>query len=184
MPFEVRPLTIESIPDFYALHSEANGAGWCRCVAWAVPSWVGWGERTVEENRELRDELFGRGELDLWLLYDGSLAVGSCQVGPRDRFPKLLAQLALEPDPECWAITCFFVAPSHRRRGAAHQLLTTVRDAVFDRGVRRIQAFPKRGSDLDAGNLWNGPEALFLEEGFRVIQSDGQRAVLECGRGE
>ncbi len=43
--------------DFFRLHSDANEAGWCQCVAWWVPSWDGWADRTAEENRRLRDEL-------------------------------------------------------------------------------------------------------------------------------
>lgn len=179
MELEVRPLTADRISDFYSLHCEANEGGWCRCVAWAVPTWEGWGERTAEENRALRDELFARGELDLRLLYDGEQPIASCQVGPRDRFPKLLAQLGLDPDPDCWAITCFFVAPAWRRKGAARRLLEAVIAELRERGVPHLQAFPKRGADLDAGELWTGPEALYREAGFQVVRDDPLRPVLE-----
>ena len=42
---EVLRLGPELEEEFLVLHSDANDAGWCRCVAWHVPTWEGWGDR-------------------------------------------------------------------------------------------------------------------------------------------
>lgn len=171
--------------DFLAVHSAAKGAEFCRCVAWWVPSWEGWMARTPAQNLELRRELCARGEYDGYLAYVDALAVGWCQVGPRDRLKKLVAQFGLEPDPDAWAITCFQVDPDRRGQGVAGALLAQVLMDLPSRGARRLEAFPKRGVGCEAGALWNGPEAMYLRAGFQVVREDLQRPVLarELGSG-
>jgi GNAT superfamily N-acetyltransferase len=175
---EVRHLDRESRADFFRLHSQANGAGWCFCVAWWVRSWQGWGERTAAQNRTLREALFNFDQYDGYLLYLEEEPVGWCQVGKRDRLGKLLDQYSLDADLTTWAITCFFIAPGYRRRGLASYLLAGVLDDLRVRGVQRVEAFPKRGPDLDAYDLWTGPEALFRAAGFEVVRDDPARPVL------
>ena len=175
---EVRRLDRERRADFDRVHCEANGAGWCRCAAWWVPTWDGWGERTAEQNHALRDELFARNEYDGYLLYRDGAPVGWCQVGPRDRLPKLVAQFELEPDPETWAITCFVVAPRDRRRGLASALLGDVVRDLAARGVRRVEAYPRLGEGLDEVELWNGPAAMFRRAGFQLVRELGPCGVL------
>ena len=171
--YSVERFCAERREDFYRAHGD-----WCFCVAWHVPTWDGWGDRTAEQNRGLRERLCDSGEYDGYLLYDGDEPVGWCQVGPRDRLAKLRTQFALEPAPENWAITCFQIHPDHRRRGCARRLLTAVLADLRARGVACVEAFPKRGPDLDVDDLWNGPEAMFLAAGFTVTRDDDARPVL------
>ncbi len=174
--WEVRRLTADRREDFFRVHCDAEGTGWCYCAAWWVETWDGWGERTGEQNRALREALFDRGELDGYLLYEGGRPIAWCQVGLRDRLEKLVAQFELQPDPEAWAITCFAVIPSERRRGAARFLLTEVLRDLRGRGAVRVQAFPKRG--VDVPEMWTGPEELYRRAGFAVVREDESRPVL------
>lgn len=152
-------------------------------MAWWVPSWEGWGERTAEENRALREQLLARGEYDGYLLYDGGDPIAWCQVGRRDRLEKLVRQFGLEPDRDAWAITCFEVARERRRQGVASLLLRRVLEDLRARRVTRVQAFPRRGSELAAGELWTGPESMFRRAGFAVVRDDPDRPVLELATG-
>ena len=175
---ELRPLDSTRQADFYRLHSDENGHGWCCCAAWWVPTWDGWGDRTAEENHRLRDELFARREYDGYLLYVEGEPVGWCQVGRRDRLEKLVRQFERPPDPDVYAVTCFFIAPGRRRRGLARFLLAEVIRDLGAWGVDRVEAYPKRGEGLDAGELWTGPEALFTAAGFEVVKDDPAYPVL------
>jgi len=177
-PIRITRLDQDHLPDFFRVHSAENEAGWCCCVAWWVPTWEGWGERTQVENRLLREALFQRGEYDGYLGYLDGEPVGWCQVGPRDRLEKLRRQLELAPDPETWAITCFLIVPAYRRAGVASSLMRPVLEDMKQSGVRRVEAYPKRGEQLDSGDLWNGPEGMFLQAGFRVAKDDPRRPVL------
>ena len=173
MTIEVYRLAPSRRGDFFRLHD-----GWCCCVAWWVPTWEGWGKRTAEDNRALRQALFTRGEDDGYLLYLDGEAVAWVQAGPRDRLIHLTTDYGLEPDSEAWALTCFLVALEARRRGLARQLLAAALEDLRRLGIRRVEAFPRRGRDLPPEGLWRGPEAMFLEAGFAVVRDDPRRPVL------
>ena len=175
--FAVHRLDAARRGDFFRAHCAEQGTGHCYCVAWHVPTWQGWGERTDAQNRRLREELFERGVFDGYLLYDGGEPVGWCQATRRDELPKLASQFGLPPDPGAFALGCFAVQPRARRRGAARALLAAALADLPSRGARRVEAFPKRGVS-EPGELWNGPEALFRAAGFRVVREDPVRPVL------
>jgi hypothetical protein len=44
--------------------------------------------------------------------------------------------------------------------------------------VRRVEDYPRRGRDLNADDLWKGPEELFRAAGFEVLRDDETRPVL------
>lgn len=173
--FVVERFGPEHVTAFRALHGTA---GWCFCVAWWVGTWDGWGQRTAGENRALRDRLTESGIFDGYLAFDRDEPVGWCQVLPRDRLLKIRRQFHLEPDDGTWAIGCFFIPPVHRRRGIARRMLAAVLADLPERGARRVEAYPKRVPGGDAGDLWNGPEALFRANGFVTLKDDPVRPVL------
>lgn len=177
-PFEIRRLGPGDLDAFDRLHDGCEDGGWCRCVAWWVPSWQGFGDRSAEANRTLRADLFARGDYDGYLAFQGGEPVGWCQVGPRDRLAKLASQYELESDPATWAITCFKVIPLCRRAGVATKLLEAVLEDLPSRGALRVEAFPRRTEDDDAMELWTGPMALFARAGFHVVHDDATRPVL------
>ncbi len=178
MQTSIQRFSAEHEQAFWSIHDERHGCGWCACAAWWVPSWEGWGERTAEQNRSLRRSLIDRGEYDGYLLYVDNQPVGWCQVGRRDRLKKLVVQFELVPDPDTWAITCFLILPGWRGRGLAGKLLAGVLDDLAARGVARVEAYPKRGAGLDAQDLWNGPESMYVQAGFSVVREDAHRPVL------
>lgn len=175
---EVKRFDKSLVGDFYRIHNQKNNSGWCYCVAWWVASWDGWSDRTADENRLLRDELLVRGEYDGYLLYLDHDPVGWCQVGPRDRLEKLARQFNLNPAPDTWAITCFLIKPDHRRTGLAVYILQQILADLQSRGVGYVEAFPRRGSELDEMDMWNGPESMYLQAGFTVIGDSPQRSVF------
>jgi GNAT superfamily N-acetyltransferase len=162
--------------DFDRVHSDTNDAGWCRCVAWWVPTWDGWGERSAGENAALRAELCDRGEYDGLLAYDGDEPVGWCQVGRRDRLNKLVRQLGLEPSAATWAVSCFLVAPYARGRGVARALLGASVETARAEGGARLEGYPRIAVG-EPGDLWTGPESLFLRAGFTPIGDVPPRRV-------
>lgn len=160
---------------FEALHGTA---GRCFCVAWWVETWEGWGQRTAEENRARRTGLIDAGTFDGYLAFADENAIGWCQALPRDRLLKVRRQFDLAADDATWAIGCFFIHPDRRRRGVARRLLGAVLDDLPDRGAKRVEAYPKRIPNADAGELWNGPETLFRAHGFVTLKDDPVRPVL------
>jgi GNAT superfamily N-acetyltransferase len=184
----VERLTSDNETDFFRLHGDPASAGWCWCVAWWTDSWESFGDRTSEQNRELRESLLARGERDGYLLYDDDNSstggtpevVGWCQVGPRDRLPKLVETYHLDADPTMWAVTCFFLQPSARGAGLATFLLRGVVADLDARGVSTLQGFPRCG-DLPVEDVWTGTEGTFMGAGFRCVRDDARRPVFQRG---
>lgn len=175
---ELRAFSPETWPDFRRIHCEANDTGWCSCVAWWVETWAEFKGRSAAENLAQREALCQAGEYDGYLLYAEGEPVAWCQAGPRDRLVKLRRQYGLEPDPDSWAISCVQVVPARRRQGLARALLERVLAELRRQGVRRVEAFPKRGAELDVLDLWRGPEALYRELGFEEWRADPAAPVL------
>lgn len=178
MKIEVLPFAPERRADFYAVHSDAHGCGWCNCVAWWTPTWEGWADRSAADNRALRESLLAQDQYDGYLLYVDDAPAGWCQTGPRDRLTKLAAAHDLARNPAAWAVSCLLIAPAWRGRGLARALLTGVIDDLRGRGVQRVEAFPRRGDALPAEEVWTGPERLFLALGFLPERVGERRTVM------
>ncbi|MBA2358573.1 MAG: GNAT family N-acetyltransferase [Actinobacteria bacterium] len=85
-----------------------------------------------------------------------------------------MRQYGLRPDDGTWAISCLLVAPAQRGRGVARAVLRAVLEDLRALGVRRVEAFPRLGTD----DPWTGPESLFRTAGFELAQDDAERPVL------
>ncbi len=177
MKLKVIPLDASLCDDFYRVHSVTHGEGWCYCVAWWTPTWDNWSERTAEKNRALREQLFAQGQYDGYLLYVNDEPVGWCQCGPRDKLKKLCKQYNLISDSKMWAITCFVIVPQNRGQGLAHYFLEEILKDLENRGIRKLQAFPRRGNGLSKGEVWTGPEVLFQKAGFNLEKDDQHHPV-------
>ena len=170
MPIEVKRMTPELTPDFFALHS-SEPFGWCYCVAWEIPTWDNWGNRTADKNKMLRQMLFDRKHLEGYLLFLDQKPIGWCQCGPRDRWVKLVKQYSLEPDPEMYALTCFCLAPHYRKLGLTHLFISQILADLRSRQVKRVQTFPRQGEHPDE-DVWTGPEKVFVKAGFTLEKED------------
>ncbi len=179
MEIAIKRLSNENRQDFYQVHSEQICGGWCFCTAWWMTTWEGFGERTSQENRALREELFANQIYDGYVVYINSEPQGWCQVGKRDQFTLLMNQFSLEPDEDTWAITCMALPPQYQGLGLAHKILALIIDDLKSKGVKRLQAYPKIALDLPKEDIWTGPLSIFEKAGFKFIMKDERRFVLE-----
>ena len=175
MKVEIQQFSPASREDFYAVHS---AAGQCFCVAWWVSTWEGWDDRTADDNRGLREQLLAENQYDGYLFYVDDAPAGWCQVGLRDRLPKLVEAHALSSDPDAFAISCLLLLPHMRGRGLAGVFLAGVIDDLRSRGVKRVEVFPRLGEGLSADEVWTGPQRLFDSLGFQLEQAGERRGVM------
>ena len=173
----IKRLTHDTEPEFARIHCDATENGRCQCVAWWVPTWEGWGERTAEQNLALRGKLFSDGVHDGYLVYRNSSLAGWVQAWKRDAFAKLAAQFAVVSDDDAWMIGCLLILPAFRAEGTAREALSLVVEDLRLRGARSIDAFPKRGA-REPDELWNGAESTYARLGFAVVRDDTKRPLL------
>lgn len=176
MKIEVRPFGPAGKEDFFALHGTPPGE--CFCAFWWQEPEEDWSKLTAADNRTRREGLLSRGEYDGYLAYADGKVVGWCQVGPRDRLGHLRRRLKFDLEPDVWAVSCFYILPEMRRHGVATKLLEHVLRELKSKGVRTVEAYPRRGAALAVDDMWNGPEAMLARAGFKVVREDAERPVM------
>lgn len=177
MKIEVRPFGPAGAQDFFALHSTPPGE--CFCAYWWQEPGDDWSKLTAQDNRARREGLLARGEYDGYLAYADGRVAGWCQVGRRDRLGHLRRRMKLDADSEVWAVSCFYILPEMRRHGVATKLLDHVLRDLKAKGVRTVEAYPRRGPALTVDDMWNGPEAMLERAGFEVVREDPERPVFQ-----
>ena len=175
MDLRAEPFNPSNRSDFFEFHTRVGGE--CYCTAWWLRTWQEYMDASPETTRKAREQLLEEGEYDGFLLYDGDKVVGWCQVGQRDRLAKVLEQFQLTIDPRTWAITCFQIDPDYHRQGLAAHVLAEVVEELRQRGVKRVEAYPKIDITLPGHQQWTGPLGLYEAAGFRKLRDNNTRAV-------
>ena len=126
------PLTPDLWPDLEDLFGKWGGSNGCWCMYWRIGGAYR-GKRG--ENKEALREIVKHGSPPGLLAFDGDLAVGWCQVTPRDALPWLDRMWWFRPvdDMPVWAISCFFVRRGYRRQGV---MSSAYRCSLEDRKTR------------------------------------------------
>ncbi|MFO0735716.1 MAG: GNAT family N-acetyltransferase [Labilithrix sp.] len=115
---------------------------------------------------------------------EGDRAVGWLKLTPRAAVPKLRSlpvyrSLDLGDEHTTYAIGCMLVDPSFRHRGVAHTLVAAAPAAAKSWGAVTVEAYPRRSPHaLSDEEAWQGPEAVFLAEGFEAVQGEPPYPVL------
>jgi hypothetical protein len=109
MKLTILPLTPDLWPALEALFGKWGASNGCWCMYWRIGGAYR-GKRS--ENKEALREIVKRGSPPGLLAFDGDLAVGWCQVTPRDALPWLDRTWWFRPvdDMPVWSISCFFCA--------------------------------------------------------------------------
>ena len=138
---------------------------------------VDWSARSADENRVDACARIAAGGMQGVLAYRGSEVVGWCNAAPR----RLLDAFLDDPIPDAdtvGQITCFVVAPGHRRTGVARALLDAACQMLGEQGLRVAEAMPLAGTGNDA-QQHHGPLSLYQAAGFTPVRSlDDGRVVV------
>lgn len=78
-----------------------------------------------------------------------------------------------------FTIGCLLVHPSFRKRGVARALISAAVRLAPAWGARALEAFPRRVPEgAHDADLFMGPEGVYLENGFRVVDEIGPYPIL------
>lgn len=136
--------------------------------------------RPAEQNRADFREVVAQGPPPgLVALRDG-VAVGWCQVTPREALPVLDAPWRLRrvDDVPVWAITCFYVRKGHRRRGITSVLIASAIDLARSAGAPAIEAYPLDGA-VSPSATSTGYASTFAAAGFvPVARRSPERPIM------
>jgi GNAT superfamily N-acetyltransferase len=163
--------TIDRWDDVAILLPSSNGAG-CLCQ-----SWRGFDTKALSAGRSrpeiLRDQLAGGPPAPGYLAYLDTEPVGWVGVSVRTETPRLRNSRTIPAidDRPVWAIGCFQIRPSFRRRGIATALLNGVVAAARAAGAPGVEAYPidPAGRRVDVGAGYVGVASMFDVAGFRRV---------------
>lgn len=109
--------------------------------------------------------------------------MGWCAVAPRMEFRRFERSRVLAPvdDEPVWSIVCFFVSPSHRRKGVTRHLIRGATQLAQAYGASVVEAYPSdpAGTPMAPVFAFTGLASAFFDEGFEeVARRSPKRPIL------
>jgi len=168
MDLYVRPLTPDLIPALEDLFGGQGPASRCWCMYWRIGE--DYRKRPREENKADFCELARQGPPPGLLAFSDDLAVGWCQLTPRDALPWLDRTWRLKrvDDQPVWSLSCLYIRKGWRRKGVTSALITAALDAARQAGAPALEAYPL-DADLTPSASGTGFVSTFKRLGFKVV---------------
>jgi GNAT superfamily N-acetyltransferase len=166
--FTIRPLTPDLWPaleDLFGANGACNG---CWCMYWRIGS--NYRAQPREQNKEAFREVVMRGPPPGLLAFDGDLAVGWCQLTPRDHLPWLdrVGRLKRVDDVPVWSLSCFYVRKGFRKRGVTSALIIAAVRAAKRAKAPALEAYPL-DAELTPSTSFTGYASTFSRAGFKIV---------------
>jgi GNAT superfamily N-acetyltransferase len=126
--------------------------------------------RPGEENKAAFRRIVASGPPPGLLAFDGDLAVGWCQITPRDAVPWLdrTWRLRRVDDVPVWSISCFYIRKGYRRKGVTSVLIASALKMAKQAGAPALEAYPLDAS-LTPSSSWTGYASTFTRAGFTTV---------------
>jgi GNAT superfamily N-acetyltransferase len=168
MKLTIHPLAPDLWPALEDLFGEGGPVSRCWCMYWRIGS--AYRKRPSEENKAAFRELVKSGPPPGLLAFDGDLAVGWCQLTPRDDLPWLDRTWRLKrvDDLPVWSISCFYVRKGYRKRGVTSALIAAALEAVRRAGAPALEAYPL-DAELTPSASGTGYLSTFQRAGFKIV---------------
>jgi len=168
MNLKARPLTPELWPALADLFGPLGACNGCWCMYWRIGS--AYRKQPREANKAAFREIVKRGPPPGLIAFDGDLAVGWCQLTPRDSLPWLdrVWRLKRVDDVPVWSISCLYVRRGYRRRGITSTLIAAALKAAKAAGAPAVEAYPL-DADLTPSASGTGYVSTFARAGFQIV---------------
>ena len=127
-------------------------------------------KRPREKNKAAFREVVMAGPPPGLLAFAGELAIGWCQLTPRDAVPCLDCTWRLKrvDDVPVWSLSCLYVRKGWRRQGVTSALIAAAVEAAKDAGAPALEAYPF-DADVSPSASGGGYASTFARAGFRAV---------------
>lgn len=168
MKLEVRQLTQNLWPALESLFEGGGACARCWCMYWRIGS--EYRKRLPAENMEALHEIVENGPPPGLLVFDGDLAVGWCQLTPREVLSWLerSRKLARVDDLPVWWLSCFYIRKGYRKRGVTSALIGAALEVTRRAGAHALEAYPLDVA-LTNSSSFTGYASAFERAGFKVV---------------
>jgi GNAT superfamily N-acetyltransferase len=167
---KIRPLTPDLWPALEDLFGKPGASNGCWCMYWRIGGAYRDGRR--EKNKEALRRIVKRGSPPGLVALDGDVAVGWCQLTPRDALPWLDRMWWFQrvDDLPVWSVSCFFVRRGYRRQGVMTQLVFAALKTAKRARVAALEAYPvDTSAPKSSSNIFVGTASTFVHAGFKEV---------------
>ena len=165
---KIVPLTPKWWPAFEDLLGQQGPCSRCWCMYWRIgPAYR---KRSPTTNKAEFRAIVRKGFPPGLLALDGEVAIGWCQLTPRDVLPWLdhARQFRQIDDLRVWSISCFYIRKGYRRRGVTGALIEAAIIAAKEAGAPALEAYPL-DTELTSSASFTGYMSTFRRAGFKVL---------------
>ena len=128
-------------------------------------------KQSGETNRAAFCDIVQQGPPPGLLAFEGALAIGWCQLTPREALPWLDKSWRLKRVDEVpvWSISCFYIRKGYRKRGVSSALITAALEVAKQAGAPALEAYPL-DAELTPSASSTGFVTTFLRAGFKIVE--------------
>ena len=164
----IRGLTPGLWPALEDLFGKQGAYGGCWCMYCRIGK--DYRRRPPEANKAAFRSIVRRRPSPGLLAFDGDLAVGWCQVTPRDAVPWLdrVWQLKRVDDVPVWSLSCLYIRIGYRRRGVGTALITAALKTAKRAKAPALEAYPF-DADVSPSSSSTGYASTFTRAGFKIV---------------
>ena len=139
-----------------------------------------WSERTGVDNRTDMQAMIRDGRVTALLAYVDGKPVGWCNYGETTRLSGVMMKLKLDAAEHSGvgSIACFVIAAPYRGHGVATELLDAAIERLKARGLRAVEAYPRREEDSSAQAHYRGSLRMYEKAGFESYRETERNFVV------
>jgi GNAT superfamily N-acetyltransferase len=166
----IRPLTPDLWPALEDLFGKPGASNGCWCMYWRIGG--AYRDRPPEKNKEALRRIVKRGSPSGLVAFEGDVAVGWCQLTPRNALPWLDRMWWFQrvDDLPVWSISCFFVRRGYRRQGVMTQLIFAALKTAKRARAAALEAYPiDTSAPKSSSNIFVGTASTFVRAGFKEV---------------
>jgi GNAT superfamily N-acetyltransferase len=168
MKLTIRPLTPDLWPALEDLFGKSGACNGCWCMYWRIGSM--YHNRPREKNKKAFQGVVKHGPPPGLLAFDGDLAVGWCQLTPRDALPWLDRTWRLKrvDDMSVWSLSCFYVRKGYRKQGITSALIAEALKIAKCSNAPALEAYPF-DAKVSPNASGTGYVSTFAHAGFQIV---------------
>jgi len=183
---EVRDVTPERVADyldFFDHRAFRDFPAWQSCYCMETHRHHTddeWSARTGVDNRTDMQAMIHDGGVTALLAYVDATPVGWCNYGETTRLSGVMMKLKLDAAEHAGvgSISCFVIAAPYRGHGVATKLLDAAIERMQARGLRAVEAYPRRQEDRSAQAHYRGSLRMYEKAGFEPYRETERYFVM------
>lgn len=168
MQLTIRPLTPDLWPALEDLFGKNGACNGCWGMYWRIGS--AYRKRPREKNKGAFRDVVNGGPPPGLLAFDGEVAVGWCQLTPRDALPWLDRAWRLKrlDNVPVWSLSCLYMRKGYRKRGVTSALIAAALKAARRAKAPALEAYPL-DADKTPSASGTGYASTFARAGFKTV---------------